>query len=79
MDLCQRLPHGSGANLQAHVLIRPCFVPPQPIEQLRMLIRPRMQLVSEAAQHPQRIDNVLEDCNLKRTAMLTDVMDKTGR
>ena len=67
------------ADLVAHGLIRPSFVPPAPVEQLRMLTRTRKQLVREAAQHTQRIHKVLEDCNLKLTSVLTDVMGKTGR
>ena len=67
------------ADLQAHGLIRPSFVPPTPVEQLRMLTRTRKQLVREAAQHTQRIHKVLEDGNLKLTAVVTDVMGKTGR
>jgi transposase len=67
------------ADLMAHGLIRPSFVPPTPVEQLRMLTRTRKQLVREAAQHTQRIHKVLEDCNLKLTSVVTDVMGKTGR
>ena len=67
------------ADLVAHGLIRPSFVPPAPVEQLRMLTRTRKQLVREAAQHTQRIHKVLEDCNLKLTSVVTDVMGKTGR
>lgn len=67
------------SDLLAHGLIRPSFVPPTPVEQLRMLTRTRKQLVREAAQHTQRIHKVLEDCNLKLTSVVTDVMGKTGR
>lgn len=67
------------ADLLAHGLIRPSFVPPEPVEQLRMLTRTRKQLVREAAQHTQRIHKVLEDCNLKLTSVVTDVTGKTGR
>ena len=67
------------ADLMAHGLIRPSFVPHPPVEQLRMLTRTRKQLVREAAQHTQRIHKVLEDCNLKLTSVVTDVMGKTGR
>ena len=67
------------ADLMAHGLIRPSFVPPQPVEQLRTLTRTRKQLVREAAQHTQRIHKVLEDCNLKLTSVLSNVMGSTGR
>ena len=67
------------SDLMAHGLIRPSFVPPQPVEHMRMLTRTRKQLVREAAQHAQRIHKVLEDCNLKLTSVVSDVMGKTGR
>lgn len=59
--------------------IRPSFVPPAPVEQLRMLPRTRKQLVREGAQHSNRIHIVLEDCNLKLTSVVTDVMGMAGR
>lgn len=67
------------ADLQAHGLIRPSFVPPAEVEQLRMLTRTRKQLTREAAQHTLRIHKLLEDCNLKLTSVLTNVMGQTGR
>lgn len=67
------------ADLHAHGLIKHSFVPPEPIEQLRMLTRTRKQLIRERAEHVQRIHKVLEDCNIKLTSVVTDVMGKTGR
>ena len=67
------------ADLLAHGLIRPSFVPPQPVEQLRMLTRTRKQLVREGVQHTQRIHKVLEDCNIKLSCVVSDVMGKTGQ
>ncbi len=67
------------ADLLAHGLIRSSFVPPEPIEELRMLTRTRKQLVRDAARHAQRLHKILEDCNLKVTSVLKDLMGKTGR
>jgi transposase len=67
------------AELLAHGLLRGSFVAPEPIQELRDLTRTRKQLVREAAQHTQRIQKVLEDCNLKLASVLTDVMSKSGR
>lgn len=55
------------AELLAHGLIRPSFVPPRQIQELRDLTRTRTrkQLVREVAQHSLRIQKVLEDANLK--------------
>ena len=67
------------ADLLAHGLIRGSFVPPEAIQELRDLTRSRKQLVREIAQHPQRLQKVLEDANLKLTEVLTDVLGKSGR
>lgn len=67
------------ADLLAHGLVRASFVAPQPIQELRDLTRTRKQLVREAAQHVQRLQKVLEDCNLKLTSVLSDVMGTSGR
>src|SRR5437867_1739323 len=52
------------ADLLTHGLIRPSFVPPTPILELRDLTRTRKQLVREIAQHTLRIQKVLEDANI---------------
>lgn len=67
------------AELLAHGLIRPSFVPEAPTQELRMLLRTRKQLVREAASHVQRIHKTLEDANLKLASVLTDVMGVSGR
>jgi transposase len=43
------------ADLLAHGLIRPSFVPEAPTQKLRALLRTRKQLVREQASHVQRI------------------------
>ena len=53
------------ADLLAHGLIRPSFVPPAAIQELRDLTRTRKQLTREIAQHSQRIQAVLEEANVK--------------
>jgi len=67
------------ADLLAHGLIRSSFVPPEPIQELRDLMRTRKQLVREVAQHSQRIQKVLEDANIKLGSVLSDILTKTGR
>jgi transposase len=67
------------ADLMAHGLIRPSFVPPSPIQELRDLTRLRKQLTRERSQHVQRIQKVLEDANLKLSSVLTDIMGLSGR
>src|ERR1700761_4968056 len=48
------------ADLLAHGLIRASFVPPQPIQELRDLIRTRRELTREIVRHTQRIQATLE-------------------
>lgn len=67
------------ADLLAHGLIRPSFVPPAPIQALRDLTRTRKQLVREVAQHSLRIQKVLEDANLKVGSVLSNILGKSGR
>jgi transposase len=67
------------ADLLAHGLIRGSFVPPAPIHELRDLTRTRKQLVREIAQHTQRLQKVLEDANLKLTAVASDILGVSGR
>ncbi len=67
------------ADLLAHGLIRPSFVPPRATQEVRGLTRTRTQLVREAARHLQRIEKVLEDANLKLTSVLSEVGGVPGR
>jgi transposase len=67
------------ADLLAHGLIRGSFVPPTPIQELRDLTRTRKQLVREIAQHTLRLQNVLENANLKLTSVISDVLGMSGR
>jgi len=67
------------ADLLAHGLIRPSFVPEPATQALRALLRTRKQLVREQASHVQRLQKTLEDANLKLGSVLTDVMGLSGR
>ena len=67
------------ADLLAHGLIRPSFVPPEPIQELRDLTRTRKQLTHERGRHVQRIQKVLEDANVKLASVLTDITGASGR
>src|SRR3954464_343582 len=67
------------ADLLAHGLIRPSFVPEAPTQDLRALRRTRKQLVREQPSHVQRIQKTLEDANLKLGSVLSQVMGVSGR
>src|SRR3954462_14503404 len=67
------------ADLIAHGLIRPSFVPPMAVQALRELTRTRKQLPREKASHVQRIDKLLQAANLKLGSVLSDIMGQSGR
>jgi transposase len=67
------------ADLLAHGLVKASMVPPPPIQQLRDLTRTRKQLVREIGQHTQRVERVLEDANVKLSAVITDILGASGR
>jgi len=67
------------ADLLAHGLIRGSFVPPQEIQELRDLTRTRKELIREVTQHVQRLQSVLQDCNIKLDSVASNIMGKSGR
>jgi transposase len=67
------------ADLMAHGLIRPSFVPDQPTQQMRDLLRTRKQMARDRASHIQRIQKVLEDANIKLDSVVTDLLGLSGR
>jgi transposase len=67
------------ADLMAHGLLRPSFVPPREIQQLRDVTRYRVKLVSEYNRVHNRIAKVLEDANIKLGSVASDILGTTGR
>ncbi len=60
------------AELVAHGLVRPSFVPEPETQVLRALLRTRKQLVREKASHIQRLQKTLEDANIKLDAVVAN-------
>src|SRR6201988_1020799 len=67
------------AELVAHGLIRPSFVPDHQTQEMRTLLRTRKQLTRESSRHIQRVQKTLEDANIKLDSVLSDVMGKSCR
>src|SRR3954453_8983281 len=67
------------ADLLAHGLIRPSFVPPADVQALRDLTRTRKQFIRERSGHVQRIDKLVQGANLKLGSVLSDIMGQGGR
>jgi transposase len=53
------------AELLEHGLLRPSFLPPPPIRQLRMLTRYRVQLMGDRTRDATRLEQMLEDASIK--------------
>ena len=67
------------AELLAHGLIQPSFVPPPAILALRDLTRARVGLVQTRTQAKNRVQGVLEETNIKLASVVSDVFGKSGR
>ncbi|MGC4119360.1 MAG: IS110 family transposase [Myxococcales bacterium] len=66
-------------ELARHGLLKPGFVPPRPIRQLRELTRQRHRLVQSAATERNRLIKVLERHGVKLSTFLSDVFGVSGR
>jgi len=67
------------ADLMAHGLIRPSFVPDEPTQQMRALLRTRKQFVREHTGHTQRVQKTLEDANIKLDSVINNIVGISGR
>jgi len=68
--ICQLIEHG---------LVRPSFVPPKPIRQLRDLTRYRTEVTRERTREIQRLEKLLEDPGIKRSSVVSDLGGKSAR
>jgi transposase len=67
------------ADLMACGLIKASFVPKEPFQELRSLMRTRKQLGREQTRHVQRIQKTLEEANIKLDSLITDILGVSGR
>jgi len=67
------------ADLMAHGMIKASFVPDEPTQQMRDLLRTRKQMVRERSSHIQRIQKTLEDANIKLDSVVTNILGLSGR
>src|SRR6266545_8164148 len=66
-------------KLVRHGLVRPSFVPPQAIRELRNLTRYRRTRMEERTRETQRLDKVLQDAGVKLSSVASDVLGRSGR
>src|SRR4029450_5732535 len=60
-------------------MLRPSFVPPRPIRQLRHLTRYRADLVAVRTAEKQRVEKLLEDAQIKLSVVASDIFGVSGR
>ena len=62
-----------------HGLLKASFSPPEPVREVRALTRSQATLVAERTPAVNRRHKLLEGANLKRGAVASDVLGKSGR
>jgi transposase len=60
-------------------LLKASLVPPQPLRDLRDLTRYRKKQMEDRTQEVNRLHKVLEDCGLKLSTVMSDVLGVSGR
>jgi len=60
-------------------MLRPSFVPPRPIRQLRDVTRYRVDLVAARTAEKQRVEKLLEDAQIKLSVVASDIFGVSGR
>ena len=68
--ICQLVEHG---------LVRPSFVPPKEIRELRNLTRYRKAQIEERTRELQRLEKVLQDAGIKLSSVATRALGVSGR
>jgi transposase len=66
-------------KLNERGMLRPSFVPPAQIRQLRDYTRLRADLTQDRSRHKQRLEKLLEDALIKLSTVATDIFGVSGR
>ena len=67
------------AQLLQHGLLKPSFVPPKPIRDLRDLTRHRKVLTQARVAEVQRLHKLLQDAGIKLSSVATNILGASGR
>lgn len=67
------------AQLVENGLVRPSFVPPKPIRELRNLTRYRKAQIEERTRELQRVDKILQDAGVKLSSVASDLRGESSR
>ena len=66
------------ASLLRAGLLKPSYVPPREIRELRDLTRYRHKMVEDMAQQKNRVEKFLQQCGFKLSSVLTDIFGASG-
>jgi transposase len=67
------------AQLLENGLLRPSFIPPRAIRELRDLVRYRSELKHDHTRVANRLHKVLQDADLKLSSVMADILGVSGR
>jgi transposase len=67
------------ADVAAHGMVRPSFVPPPPIRALRELTRYRRTQITARGQEIQRLEKLLQDAGIKLSSVASRVWSQSAR
>jgi len=67
------------AQLLDHGMLRPSFIPPREIRELRDLVRYRVSLKHDHTRSANRLHKVLQDADLKLSSVMSDLLGVSGR
>jgi len=67
------------AHLLRHAMIRPSFVPPRGLRELRDLTRRRRKMIGVGTSERNRVDKILQDANVKLSNTLSDILGVSGQ
>ncbi len=60
-------------------MLRPSFVPQEPIRKLRDVTRYRVDLINERSREKNRVEKLLEDAGIKLSVVASDIFGVSGR
>jgi transposase len=67
------------AHLLRHAMIRPSFIPPRAVRQLRDLTRLRRSILGQATQERNRVEKILEKASVKIGSVISDLFGVSGQ
>ncbi len=67
------------AELLRHGLLKGSYIPKREQRELRELVRYRKSLINERTREVNRLQKVLEGCNIKLSSVISDIMGVSGR